>query len=527
MTRVRKAGWGGLCRYAMNDEQTNPEAVAPKSRSRLTRFILAFTRTMLVLVVIVGLGGLMLNFTGKRAYEQDRAKDEAAGGTYEFVKVLPTPPPDDQNMARTPMFRAVSDYTHGKGPTTWANPAVRDRLLASELFAISKTEQKWLVRGNWEIQKVADLKVWQNYYRTNEGYVLPAALGSPAQDVLTVLAQSKQERQALLEAAQLKYAQFPLHLHADEGFQLLLPHLAFAKKLSLYLSLHGIASLANGDSASALEDLKIGYRLIGAAQNDSILISELVAAACNAILTQVIYEGLHDGKWSAAQLETIQGYLSSQDFLKGFAHSLRGERALANQTVLGWATGSPNGLPDTTGGYPLDAGLFRFVPRGWFYYNLVSLNEYYRQAIQNADAKPDVSIGQAEKRVEELLMGRGWDNWLRRMIAPALSKAGLKGRRAQATGNLAMTACALERYKMENKQYPKELSALAPKFLAAVPMDPFDGKPLSYKLEADGSFILYSIGPDQMDQGGLVVLNKPGTALDPENGDLVWSYKPL
>ena len=38
--------------------------------------------------------------------------------------------------------------------------------------------------------------------------------------------------------------------------------------------------------------------------------------------------------------------------------------------------------------------------------------------------------------------------------------------------------------------------------LSEVPRDPVDGKPLRYRLNSDGTFLLYSIGQDYKDDGG-------------------------
>ena len=40
-----------------------------------------------------------------------------------------------------------------------------------------------------------------------------------------------------------------------------------------------------------------------------------------------------------------------------------------------------------------------------------------------------------------------------------------------------------------------------PRFLDAVPLDPFDGKPLRYR-ELGTGFVVYSIGPNRRDDGG-------------------------
>jgi hypothetical protein len=81
----------------------------------------------------------------------------------------------------------------------------------------------------------------------------------------------------------------------------------------------------------------------------------------------------------------------------------------------------------------------------------------------------------------------------------------------------------LERHRLANGSYPEKLDALAPRFLEKIPLDVFDGKPLRYRLQSDGTFLLYSIGVNQTDDSGKVVLRESG-GLNLEEGDWVWSY---
>ena len=67
---------------------------------------------------------------------------------------------------------------------------------------------------------------------------------------------------------------------------------------------------------------------------------------------------------------------------------------------------------------------------------------------------------------------------------------------------MVITAIALKRYQLRHGALPSDLNALVPEFLSAVPRDPVDGKPLRYRLNPDGTFLLYSVGSDGMDNGG-------------------------
>jgi len=64
-------------------------------------------------------------------------------------------------------------------------------------------------------------------------------------------------------------------------------------------------------------------------------------------------------------------------------------------------------------------------------------------------------------------------------------------------GTRLIVAC--RRYKLDHGGLPPTLDALAPKYLDAVPRDPFDGKPFRY---VRGKAIVYAIGMDLIDSGG-------------------------
>ena len=71
-----------------------------------------------------------------------------------------------------------------------------------------------------------------------------------------------------------------------------------------------------------------------------------------------------------------------------------------------------------------------------------------------------------------------------------------------------ITAIALKRYELQHHQLPDTLDKLVPDFLESVPTDYMDGQPLRYRRNADGSFLLYSVGENGKDDGGDPTLEK-------------------
>lgn len=95
---------------------------------------------------------------------------------------------------------------------------------------------------------------------------------------------------------------------------------------------------------------------------------------------------------------------------------------------------------------------------------------------------------------------------------------------------MVTTVIALKRHQLREGKMPKDLAALVPAYLDDLPRDLVDGQPLRYRLNTDGSFVLYSVGEDAQDDGGDSRPSESGAAqqrLDSWSGrDWVWPQAP-
>ena len=66
------------------------------------------------------------------------------------------------------------------------------------------------------------------------------------------------------------------------------------------------------------------------------------------------------------------------------------------------------------------------------------------------------------------------------IMLPALHKIPLKAAAAQTAVDEAALACALERYRLANGQFPETLEALVPRFISQLPNDVISGEPYKY-----------------------------------------------
>jgi hypothetical protein len=70
--------------------------------------------------------------------------------------------------------------------------------------------------------------------------------------------------------------------------------------------------------------------------------------------------------------------------------------------------------------------------------------------------------------------------------------------RSHAALRCADVGMAAERYRRKHGNWPLSLADLVPQYLQAVPLDPFDGHPLRYRITDRGA-VVYSIGEDGRD----------------------------
>lgn len=66
----------------------------------------------------------------------------------------------------------------------------------------------------------------------------------------------------------------------------------------------------------------------------------------------------------------------------------------------------------------------------------------------------------------------------------------------------ALTGLAMKRYQLDNDAMPRSLTVLVPKYLDAVPTDPYDDRTLQY-VRTENHLMVYSVGPDGIDNGGV------------------------
>jgi len=503
-----------------------------------------------ILALVAALFYLATDLRGSSTWGKYIREWEAKGEKFDFASFIPKPVPDDQNFALTPVVagsyeRILDQQGHKIYPQNTNAVDRLDMKVYDNQFRVDNPTNG----GNWSRGTKTDLQSVQLYFRTlaakTNDFSIAAQPQSPAADVLLAVSKYAPAIEDLRVAGRLPFSRFPLNYDSERPYDTLLPHLADLKKCSQVLQLRAIAELQNGQSDLALADVKLSLRLVDSVRNEPFLISHLVRIALVNIVLQPVWEGLADHQWSDAQLVELEQVLVKLDFLADYEFAMRGERACSIAAVEhlrhtrnfralsgGLAEGSSDQSAADDPMEQVSGAVFHLVPSAVFYHNEMTIARLHQQWLLPAVdvgrrvVSPEI-IRQAVAANEEMRKHWSPNNVIACMLLPALEGCASKFAYAQSAADLARVACALERHRLAHHEYPAALDALAPQCLDKIPGDVINGEPLHYRRMEDRTFLLYSVGWNQTDDGGTVVLTESSRkTVDNRKGDWVWRYPP-
>ena len=494
-----------------------------------------------ILITLAAVALSFENWRGKRAWNKFKSEWEAKGEKFELSAHIPTGVPDDQNFASTPLFSPLFQYKYRTQTNKSQDPFEPRSVEWSQTNAMELSENLNMTKpprkgtnapsfGSSVKGSVTDIAAWQAFYRGNTNYAQASVEADAPTTLLTALGKIQPALEELRAISHRPHTVFPVHY--EENAEALLAHLAPMKSLVVGIRLRTTALLNAGRPEEALADVRLGWRLIDALRQEPLLISQLVRIAMIQITVDSIWEGLARNQWKEPHIVELQGLASHLDMLSAYASAIRGERGFCNALMDRMHQGDFR----LAGAFGEDSvrspflNAFRFAPGGMLYQNQVLINRLHQEAMLSAvDAKQHRVFPNVTVDLERSLLSKRPTpyNVLARLLFPAFTKFSAKIARSQNTLDCLATACALERFRFAKQDYPSELSALVPTYLASVPTDVMDGKPLRYTRNGTNNFTLYSIGWDEKDDGGTPLNRKKlVVSSEAEDGDWVWKARP-
>ncbi len=93
-------------------------------------------------------------------------------------------------------------------------------------------------------------------------------------------------------------------------------------------------------------------------------------------------------------------------------------------------------------------------------------------------------------------------NAFSQLLKPQIDAFELASYRSAARVRLLIAELAIRRYRLENKTDPPSLESLVPLYLPKVPIDPYSGRAIRYRVEQPENHRIYCLGPDRRDDDG-------------------------
>ena len=459
-----------------------------------------------IVVAVAILISIIHHYQLRFAVEKYIAQLKTEGEPMELSQMIPPPVPPEKNSA--PLFwKAFMLFTTNNDVLTTNGPA------AMHGVALGKAIVAW-----------AQPQI-RDEYSSNSWNQLQAAL--------------VQNREAFKLLNQISNnAVFDFNLQYAQRFEMKITNLVSEKIFVQRLSADAIHDLHTGDTVSAAKDIQACLALVNGTDDERTAISQLVRIAMTQIAAAGTWEILQSTNLTNESLAELQNSWSQLKFIQPLERALPLEREGALTTTAKWRSsnselqhyfdlqkqvqtvlGNDDGR-EKSFWENVKLKIKIFLWRYWWSYpdqlrylkgykvladsaRFAETNGVYQVALQNQNSELDrLGISNLHNSFDSILSGQTDFHFMQSESIVTLGSVMRKVMRVEVTKQAVTTAIALNRYQLKHGNYPPDLYALVPEFLQSIPLDPVDGQPLRYRLNADGTFLLYSVGENGKDDGG-------------------------
>jgi hypothetical protein len=312
------------------------------------------------------------------------------------------------------------------------------------------------------------------------------------------------------EAIRLPKSRYPIDCTA--GAETPLPHLTKLRSLAQIAEFNALLTIRSGRTDIAAESITDILGLAKTLDNEPLEVSQLARAAMIGMAAQTQEQTLSITNFTESELLGFQRNFTEAEKTNLMTRAMIGERATLIPyfcSLQGWyhakllfeqiqqgkyVTNSPDPKIGWWKAKWLETS--GFVQSDLlFYLNSTETNI----AIASLSAPKNLVLADVEKM--EIKKANQQHHDLAAVFLPGSPGLNKSEIRCFAMVRLATTSVAIERFRLDAKRLPQSLDELAPRFLPAVPTDPFDGQPLRYRRLAKG-YLIYSVGQDGQDDGG-------------------------
>lgn len=299
-----------------------------------------------------------------------------------------------------------------------------------------------------------------------------------------------------LALADKKAGRYPLVI-ADDPIATTLPHLEKARVVASLLKFDGGWETLHGNPNRGVAAARAGLGVARSVGDEPTLISQLVRMATAKVAADTAMQTLAWGEPTEGLAE-LQAELLAEADVPWFRIGMRGERAMLDRLFEGLESGVIP--PENAARYfdrnasPTDLAAFRLY-KALLPGDRAQCLWLCTQYAEIARLPPHQQLA----RLRAIPLPQGPPDEFRylltRLLLPACERVAETSLRVRAELLAAAACVACERYRRKHGRFPDDLEALAPEFLPAVPLSPFDGQPLRCRPFPD-RVAVYAAWPD-------------------------------
>jgi hypothetical protein len=337
--------------------------------------------------------------------------------------------------------------------------------------------------------------------------ILPKRWEPLSAEVRTMIEEYLAKNAKVLELAHRAAAVPECRFKTDlSGTGLLLPSSGRVRRVARLLLLDAIVRAEKDDAAGAIKSLCSALGTGRALRPCPSEMLHFVRIACDAIAIYRMGRVFTRCNLTDAQLVALDRALERADYTDSLRRALAGERCTVNIIYERIANGQIKTVGRTGGDSGTEFQLMEAA--GWLDQDRVFYLDYMAEAVAAASLPTPARLDKLRRlsgELNEYFDNAGLFLRARRPVSmELLLHVGLvtsETEKIRAQLQAARILVAALRYKLVAGKLPDALADLAPKYLAAVPADPFDGKPFRYKQWKTGC-VVYSVCVNKVDDGG-------------------------
>ena len=451
---------------------------------------------------------LFANWRAEVRWQRYCAAARARGVQLTVAEFTPPEIPDAENFAALPMMRAA--FVRG----------------AQASFKLPRPNGGSPPYHNYPKGERIDFKAWAKFFQ-DAGYI-GEMTDSPPRDVLLALEHYAPQFREWSGWRTRKHCRFPMEVDAS-GFMQSPDFGTFTNAWQIF-TLRMRAHLAIGDSPAACADFEDAFQGYRAYENPRSLVQSVLRNGLFAALSAQLGESLETPGWAEPELVKIENILTAANPWADYRQGLAGERVSGNTLYdrlaqSGAQRGQLAGLMIGSTVTPLKKLGFSLIPKRVFRDNQLRQNQFTDELLGRVSADerhfdPDRATPSDPENL------KGWLDdyyffWCK-LFSGSADAVGESFIAVQTRRDQARLALALERFRLGRGVFPEKLAELVPDFIAEVPVDTHSQKPLIYRRQEGGTFLLYAVGKNRTDDDG--VAGAKGS--DGELLDRIWLYAP-